>query len=235
MGSSVGGGFDHQSGAAEESGVSLSRVWPRLAVALLLCVSVLGCGGGRSGIDNAEPQAGTVPDPTSESGPGAAQGQGSGSGTAQGQGSGSGPGAAPGTPGANSGGQPSGAPGAPGGPSNQGSKAKAIGAPINIPVFQEVGGLPVAEINVEGRFKAACNSDEVCVKLVYEPRGADLTTCIFAGTRPAMGTRVERADVVVILCTPGESPTEETPPTEPTQPTEQTAPPDDTQSPPTSS
>jgi hypothetical protein len=229
MGSSVGRRLDHRNRAAERSGASMSRVWARLTLALLLCVSVLGCGGGRSGIDNAESQTGRAPNSSSGSESSAAQGQGSESGTAQGQGSRSGSGVAPGAPSGNNGPRSNGAPGAPGGPSNQGTKAKAIGAPINIPVFQEVGGLPVAEIDVEGRFKAECKSDEVCVKLVYEPRGADLTTCIFAGTRPAMGTRVERGDVVVILCNPGESPTEET------QPTEETAQPDHTQSSPTRS
>jgi hypothetical protein len=169
------------------------------AVAIVLSVSVLGCTGGRPGPSRADLQADTE----------ASSGAGS---------SGSG-----GT-GEDAGG---GVPGAPVGPENRENQPQALGAPIKVPRFQQIGA-PIGEVfgSLEAEFVAACGGS-LCVKLVIQPADADPQTCGFAGTDPPAGTTVERDTTVALLCNP--APTESTDTTSTDTTPDSTGPTDSTQ------
>jgi hypothetical protein len=116
-------------------------------------------------------------------------------------GSGSGQGS-PGAPGGNSGQQPGGAVGA---PSNQGNGAQAIGAPIKLPAFTEIGAGNIDELRakIEAAIRDACTPDnDLCVTTVVEPRAGSPShpTC-FVGTKPdtrTEGTEIPRTTVLTI-------------------------------------
>jgi hypothetical protein len=208
-------------------------LWPRVLVALVLCVSVLGCAGTgeRGGADDAglrsDREAGAPDaDPGRQSG------------------------GAPGAPDANLEQQSGGVPGAPGSPGGQGNGAQAIGAPIKMPAFTQIGGQPVDQVRpqIEDAIRAACTPrHDLCVTTVVKPReGADAHAC-FAGTDPPTkeaGTELARDTLLTIYSAPGgcgvpdpsadPQSTDGTEPPEVTQPDE-TVPPGDSQPPPPSS
>jgi hypothetical protein len=93
MGSSVGKISDHPGLTRGGSGAPVSRLGAWLLVALLLGLSIVGCGGDQGDVDKVTPQASTAPGGSSESesSPTSDQGSGSGSREASGEGAGSGP------------------------------------------------------------------------------------------------------------------------------------------------
>ena len=185
------------------------------AVAIVLSLSVLGCTGGRPGPSRADLQADTEASSSAGSPASTADGEGDGQpseATATSAGAPGGTSAAPGGAGG-------GVPGAPGGPGNRKNQPQALGAPIKVPAFQQIGA-PIGEVfgSIEAEFAAACGG-RLCVKLVVQPADADPQTCGFAGTDPPAGTTVQRETTVVLRCNP--APTETTP--------DSTDPPDSTQ------
>jgi hypothetical protein len=186
----------------------------RLALALLLSLSLLGCTGEPGGLDPAGQQADGA-NPASDPAPGSD--------------------AAPGA-GAPAAGAPSGNPNqqsnqaAPGAPGGQGT-AKAIGSPFKIPAIEQYGA-PVGEVfgSIQDIFEEKCGGS-LCVELVVEPSDADPQTCLVSRLDPPTGTTVrisaQTKPRVAIVCTPIEDPGTGDPPPEETQP-----PPDDTQPPP---
>jgi hypothetical protein len=114
-------------------------------------------------------------------------------------------------------------PGAPVSPDNRNNQPQALGAPIKVPRFQQIGA-PIGEVfgSLEAGFANACGG-RLCVKLVIQPADADPQTCGFAGTDPPAGTTVERESTVALLCNP--APTESTDTTpDSTGPTDSTQP-----------
>ena len=204
--------------------------WPWIVVALVLCVSVLGCAGtGEPGgaEDAAYGEAGAPGgDPEQQSG------------------------GAPGAPDANLEQQSGGVPGAPGSPGGQGNGAQAVGAPIKMPAFTQIGGQPVDQVRpqIEDAIRAGCTPrHDLCVSTVVKAREGSDTHACFAGTDPPTkeaGAELARDTVLTIYSAPGgcglpdpgvdpES-TDSTGPPEETQP-EETVPPEDSQPPPSSS
>jgi hypothetical protein len=113
-------------------------------------------------------------------------------------------------------------PGAPVSPGSRKNQPQALGAPIKVPAFQQVGA-PIGEVfgSIEATFAEVCGG-RLCVKLVIQPADADPQTCGFARTEPPAGTTVQRDTTVVLVCTPA--------PTEPTETTpDSTDPPSSTQ------
>jgi hypothetical protein len=197
-----------------ERGVSMSvsRGWARLAVAVLLSLAAFGCTGG--GAQGGGESGGTPEEAAARQSD-----------------------AAPGAPGANPAGRSGGAPGAPGAPGgNGGNGAQAIGAPIKMPAFTQIGGQPVDKVKaeIEDAIRSRCEPrHDLCVRTVVKARsGADLHAC-FGGTDPATnneGTRLYPGkDVLTIYSAPGacELPDSSGPP-----PSEDTAAPGDSQPPP---
>jgi hypothetical protein len=211
-----------------ERGVSMSasRGWARLAVAVLLSLAAFGCTGG--GAQGGGESGGTPEEAAARQSD-----------------------AAPGAPGANPGGRSGGAPGAPGAPGgNRGNSAQAIGAPIEMPAFTQIGGQPVDKVKADivAAIKARCKPRGVqCVPTVVKARGGtDLHAC-FDGTDPPTknkGTKLYPGkNVLTIYSAPGgcglpESseppPSEETTAPDESQPppSEDTTPPEDSQPPP---
>ena len=189
------------------------------AVAIVLSLSVLGCAGGRPGPSRADLQADTEASSSLESSDSTATGQDDGQVSE----------ATSGGTSAASGGTGGGVPGAPVSPGNRKNQPQALGAPIKVPRFQQIGA-PIGEVyfSLEAGFADACGG-RLCVKLVIQPADADPQTCSFAGTDPPAETTVQRGTTVALLCTP--APTESTDttpystgPTDSTQPDATTGP-----------
>ena len=186
------------------------------AVAIVLSLAVLGCSGGRPGPSRSDLQAGTEATSTLDSpastDAGGDDGQPSAATSAEASG-----GTSP-APGA-SGGR---VPGAPVSPGNRNKQPQALGAPIKVPAFQQVGA-PIGEVfgSIEATFTTVCGG-RLCVRLVIQPADADPETCGFARTDPPAGTTVQRDTTVALVCTPA--------PTEPSETIpDSTNPPDSTQ------
>jgi hypothetical protein len=188
--------------------------WPRLALALVVCVAALGCAGGagQDGGDDPALQA----DGARES----AERQSNG---------------APGAPGdrANDG-----APGAPGAPGDRDNDSQAKGAPIKIPEVTISQGLDVDLVRkeIELGIRAQCEG-ELCVTLKVEQRDPSFESCQFVTTDPAPNTQVERETTVVLVvgtqpCTPDPSSDTGDQGSNGTEPSDQTGPTDDSQPPP---
>jgi hypothetical protein len=215
MRSSVGEISDHPGLTRSGSGAPVSRLVAWLLVALLLGLSIVGCGGDQGDVDKVVPQASTAPggssgsesSPTSdqESGsePGEASGQRAGSGpessAASNKGAGSGSsgasgqrsGGAPGSPGADADRQPKGAPGAPGAagaPTDPGDEQPAPGAPINIPAFTNWQGEPLEKLRaeIEGAIVSACGGTS-CLDITVEQRDSNFHPSCSVGTDPPTG------------------------------------------------
>ena len=188
------------------------------AVAVLLSLSVLGCTGGRPGANRSDLQADTEASSTVEA-----------SAAAAGQDNGQPSGATPTSGGAaTSGDSGNRVPGAPVSPGNRNNQPQALGAPIKVPAFQQVGA-PIGEVfgSIEAEFAAVCGG-RLCVKLVIQPASADPGTCGFARTDPPAGTTVKRDTTVALVCTPAPTEPSETTPPDNTDPPDETTPPDDT-------
>lgn len=196
---------------------------------VLLGLSMLGCTGARPGASRADLQAGSEAETTVGTPPT----------TAAGQDGGASGGNVASTSAASSGGTSPPPPGTrsrvPGAPLNPGRKnqPKALGAPIKIPAFQQIGA-PIGEVfgSIEAGFVAACGG-RLCVTLVIRPSDADPESCGFAGTDPPAGTTVQRKSTVALVCTPAPTDPSDTSPPDDTGPPDDTTPSDDSQ--PTSS
>jgi hypothetical protein len=194
--------------------MSVSRQGIRLAVALVVCLSVLGCSRGRnsqvaeplsslsSSTDagsSAEPESGTsgkqTPDAQSDATPGKDPRPPSYG--------------APGAPGGSSDSQPNRAPGAPGPSGGGGNKPKALGAPLKIPTIEQKG-VPIGQVldSIRQRFVDACGG-RLCVTLVISPSSTDPETDGLVGTNPSEGSKMTPGMKVQLLCEPLE---EEQPP-----------------------
>jgi hypothetical protein len=194
--------------------MSVSRQGIRLAVALLVCLSVLGCSRGRnsqvaeplsslsSSTDSgssAEPESATTgkqtPDAQSDATPGKGPRPPSYG--------------APGAPGGSSNSQPNRAPGAPGPSGGGGNKPKALGAPLKIPTIEQKG-VPIGQVldSIRQRFVDACGG-RLCVTLVISPSSTDPETDGLVGTNPSEGSKMTPGMKVQLLCKPLE---EEQPP-----------------------
>jgi hypothetical protein len=196
------------------------------AVVVLLSLSALGCTGGRPGTDRSDLQAGTEASSTLDSPASTAAG------SDDGQPSGTSPttAAVSGGTSAAPGGSGGRVPGAPVSPGNRNNQPQALGAPIKIPAFQQVGA-PIGEVfgSIEAEFAAVCGG-RLCVKLVIQPANADPASCGFQRTDPPAGATVRRDTTVALVCTPEPTDPSETIPPDDTPP-DDTTPPDDSQPP----
>ena len=205
-----------------------SRQGVGAAVAVLLSLLLLGCTGGRPGASRSDLQAGTGADTTTVgASPTTAAGQGGGGpsgGTVTSAAAASSGGAT--APPPRSGSR---VPGAPVGSGSRKNQPKALGAPIKVPRFQQIGA-PIGEVfgSIEAEFVAACGG-QLCVTLVIRPANADPETCGFAGTDPPARTTVQRDTTVALLCTPAPTDPGDTTPPDATTTPDATTPSDDSQ------
>src|SRR5215207_8419635 len=157
--------------------MSVSRQGIRLAVALLVCLSVLGCSRGRTS-QVAEPLSSlsSSPDAQSDATPGKDPRPPSYG--------------APGAPGGSSDSQPNRAPGAPDPSGGGGNKPKALGAPLKIPTIEQKG-VPIGQVldSIRQRFVDACGG-RLCVTLVISPSSTDPETDGLVGTNPSEGSKM---------------------------------------------
>jgi hypothetical protein len=109
-------------------------------------------------------------------------------------------------------------PGAPVTPGNRNNQPQALGAPIKVPAFQQVGA-PIGEVfgSIRDKFVAVCGG-RLCVTLVIQPADADRESCGFSRTSPGAGTTVQRNTTVAVVCTPAPTETSETTPPDDTTP-----------------
>jgi hypothetical protein len=114
--------------------------------------------------------------------------------------------------------------GAPLGPGSRKDQPKALGAPIKVPAFQQIGA-PIGEVfgSIEAEFVAACGG-QLCVTLVIRPADADPESCGFAGTDPPAGTTVKRDTTVALVCNPAPTDTGDTTPPADTTPSDDSQP-----------
>ena len=229
MGLSAGIDSNNASMTVRRSGVPVSRLWLRLAVALLLCLSAFGCGGDQGGIDNPEAQASTAPGQNSGSGSSATPGQSSGSGSDR----------APGAPGGNADRPADGAPGAPGAPGDRGNASPAPGAPIKLPAFVELEGVNLAwvQAHIESTIRSACGGTP-CVHTVVEQRDENYHPECFVRTDPATNEPSEVPSDSTLIIESGSNPdgtrcqtVPNSDPSDPQPPVDDTTPSDDTQPP----
>lgn len=145
--------------------------WSRLLVALVICVAALGCGSsaGRGGAGS----------PTQQSDTAAAD-------AAAQQSNGT-----PGSPGGSPQGQAGGAPGAPGVAGNRKNPSQAIGAPVKIPPFTQIGSPGPGFIDkihqeIKDAIRDGCKPRPGdCIRTVVKQRpGSELNPDCFAGTDP---------------------------------------------------
>lgn len=164
------------SGAA--SGTS-PRWGARLALAVLLGLSALGCSARQS-------ERATGSDPTSLADAAA------GDSAAPAADAASGGSSAP---------QPNGAPGAPGALGNRGGQGEAVGAPIKIPSAITDEGLPLADVRarIEEGIRADCGGGALCVHVRVDARESGFNLCQFVRTEPGQGSYVDRGSTVVIV------------------------------------
>jgi len=164
------------SGAA--SGTS-PRWGARLALAVLLGLSALGCSARQS-------ERATGSDPTSLADAAA------GDSAAPAADAASGGSSAP---------QPNEAPGAPGAPGNRGGQGGAVGAPIKIPSATLDAGRPLAAVRaeIEGGIRAGCGGGALCVHVRVDARESGFNLCQFVRTEPGQGSYVDRGSTVVIV------------------------------------
>jgi hypothetical protein len=149
--------------------------YSHLVLALVVCVTALGCGSGGGGSSSLD-QGGQ--DQSAQRSSGTPESPG-----------------APGSPGS------PGAPGAPGARGNRGNQPQAIGAPIKIPSFQQDEGRPLDEVKAEivQDLKRQCGG-ELCVTLRDEARDDSVNTlCQFVKTDPPQGTIVRAPTTIVIV------------------------------------
>jgi hypothetical protein len=246
MGSSVGRIVDHAGPTHGWSGAPVPWPGARLVVALLLGLSVAGCGGDQGKVDNLASPASTAPggSSASESSVASAQGSGSGSepGTASNKRSGSGSGSgtasgqrssgAPGSPGGDADRTPEAAPGAPGAPTDPGGDQSAPGAPINIPAFTNRQGEPLEKLQaeIERAILSACGGT-TCLDIAVEERDSNFHPSCYVGTDPPTGDtgiKVERGTRFVIVA--GSDPNNEFPCVDEPSSDPNDPPPDDTSS-----
>jgi hypothetical protein len=202
-----GWGCNHARARGGRSAGSVLWQWPRLALALLLCLSALGCGTAVDREAGEDPQqqtgaAGQNPEQQADGAPGEDAGQ-----------------QANGASGGERDQQSNGASGAPKPPRDRRDDVEAAGAPIKIPRFLEDEGRPLDEVRaeLESAIRELCGGGELCLTLRLEPRVTDLDSCTFVRTEPAQETEVPRGSTVVIVtgtqpCTPGSSGVGEPPP-----------------------
>jgi hypothetical protein len=148
--------------------------WSRLLLALVVCVAALGCGGsaGKGG-------GGSPAQQSDAAATDAAAQQSNGT---------------PGSPGGSPQGQAGGAPGAPGaaGSGNRGNVSQAIGAPVKIPAFTEVGQGLLDDLHqrIKDAIQEGCKPRPAdCIPTVVKQRpGTESSPDCFEGTDPDTNT-----------------------------------------------
>jgi hypothetical protein len=159
--------------------------WSRLLVALVICVAALGCGGsaGKGG-------GGSPAQQSDAAATDAAAQQSNGT---------------PGSPGGSPQGQAGGAPGAPGaaGSGNRGNVSKAIGAPVKIPAFTQIGSpgpgfIDKVHQEIKDAIRKGCKPRPAdCIRTVVKQRPhSELNPDCFAGTYPPTNTATTSDEMV---------------------------------------